>query len=93
VIQWFVAISQAIDIAGNLQSIQDKFMFFAWSSHLLHLTNVIVRSLPCSQYNKEENKVHYLEFPNFGRREFLGSLAELIMHALPSYHWKFHAHG
>jgi hypothetical protein len=44
-------------------------------------------------YNKEENKVHYLEFPNFGRREFLGSLAELIMHALPSYHWKFHAHG
>jgi hypothetical protein len=29
VIQWFVAISQAIDIAGNLQSIQDKFMFFA----------------------------------------------------------------
>jgi hypothetical protein len=56
VIQWFVAIRQAIDIAGNLQSIQDKFMFFAWSSHLLHLTNVIVRSLPCSHTIRKKIK-------------------------------------
>lgn len=45
----------------------------------------------CGPYNaaiqlvKEENKLHYVEFPNFGAREFLGSLAELIMQVLPSF--------